>query len=63
MLQAKTVTNVYGKNLGAKSLELPKLKLLGRLFVSESISHGNELPAYKYRQLKCQEDFIYSTMF
>ena len=35
------------KNLGTKSQELTNLKFLGRLFVSESMSHENQQLAYK----------------
>ena len=35
------------KNLGTKLQELTNLKFLGRLFVSESMSHENQQLAYK----------------
>ena len=50
------------KNLGTKSQELTNLKLSGRLFVSKSMSHGNEQLAYKCRQLKSARK-IHSTWF
>ena len=34
------------KNLGTKSQELTNVKLSGRLFVSESMSHGNQQLVY-----------------
>ena len=40
------------KNLGTKSQELTNLTLLGKLFVSESMSHENQQLLYKSRQLK-----------
>ena len=40
------------KYLGNKSQELSNLKLSGRLFVSESMSHENQQLAYKCGQLK-----------
>ena len=40
------------KNLGSKSQELSDLKVSGRLFVSEGMSHENQQLAYKCRQLK-----------
>ena len=39
------------KNLGNKSQELSKLKISGRHFVSESMSHENQQLVYKCRQL------------
>ena len=50
------------KNLGTKSQELTNLKFLGRLFVSESMSHENQQLAYKCRQLKSARK-IHSTWF
>ena len=40
------------KNLGSKSQGLSDLKVSGRLFVSEGMSHENQQLAYKCRQLK-----------
>ena len=50
------------KNLGNKSQELINLIFSGRLFVSESMSHENQQPAYKCRQLKSAQK-IHSTSF
>ena len=50
------------KNLGTKSQELTNLKFSGRLFVSESMSNGNQQLAYKCRQLKSARK-IHSTWF
>ena len=36
------------KNLDTKSQELLNLKSLGRLFISDSMSHENQLLAYKF---------------
>ena len=40
------------KNLHQKSLELSRLKLLGKIFVSESMCFENHQLAYKCRKLK-----------
>ena len=50
------------KNLGTKSRELTNLKLLGRLFVSESMSNESKHLAYKCWQLKSARK-IHSTWF
>ena len=50
------------KNLGTKSQEFTNVKLSGRLFLSESMSHGNQQLAYKYRQFKSARK-INSTWF
>ena len=47
MLQPKTSIMYKCKNLGNKSQELSNLKFSGRLFVSPSMSHENQQPAYK----------------
>ena len=52
MLQAKTALMYKRKNLGTKSQELTNLTLLGRLFVSESMSHENQQLPDKCRQLR-----------
>ena len=46
------------KNLGTKLQELTNLKFLGRLFVSESMSHENQQLAYKCQQLKSAIRYI-----
>ena len=50
------------KNLGSKSQGLSDLKVSGRLFVSEGMSHENQQLAYKCRQLKSAWK-IHSTWF
>ena len=46
------------KNLGTKLQELTNLKFLGRLFVSEGMSHENQQLAYKCQQLKSAIRYI-----
>ena len=50
------------KNLGTKSQELTNLKLSGRLFLSECMSHENQQLTYKCRQLKSARK-IHTTWF
>ena len=50
------------KNLDIKSQERINLKLSGRLFISQSMSHGNQQLAYKCRKLKSARK-IHSSWF
>ena len=50
------------KNLQSKGSELTELKLSGKLFVNESLSHENQYLAYKFHKLKSERK-IYSTWF
>ena len=52
MSQAKKSIMYKCKNLCKKSQELTNLKISGRLFVSENMSHENQQLAYKCQQLK-----------
>ena len=53
---------VNRKNLRNKSEDLRQLKFFGKLFISESMCHGNHKMAYKCRQLK-NVGKIHSTWF